>query len=129
MSDGTKFYAEQTSHHPPITNFMLEGPNNLYRFSGFFEYKAWLSGISSINGSRVGKQIISFKDGGLISIKDPIMEISGLTLGDRVHNLIGQMVITDHINKLEAVITYNPKPENSSGMLKGLKNKFFKSKN
>jgi hypothetical protein len=55
LPDGTKFYGEQTSHHPPITNFLLEGPNNLYRFSGFFEYKAWLSGVSSIGGSRVGK--------------------------------------------------------------------------
>jgi hypothetical protein len=55
LPDGTKFYGEQTSHHPPITNFLLEAPDNLYRFSGFFEYKAWLSGISSIGGSRVGK--------------------------------------------------------------------------
>jgi hypothetical protein len=38
------------------------------------------------------------------------------------------MVITDHINKLEAVVTYNPKPENSTGVFKGLKNKLFKSK-
>jgi len=73
LPDGMKFYAEQTSHHPPITNFLLEGPNNLYRFSGFFEYKAWLSGVNTIGGSRVGKQIISFNDGGLLSIKDPIM--------------------------------------------------------
>ena len=39
------------------------------------------------------------------------------------------MIITDHINKLEAVVTYNPKPEGGSGgMFKGLKNKLFKSK-
>jgi Oxysterol-binding protein len=55
LPDGSKFFGEQTSHHPPITNFLLEGPDNLYRFSGFFEYKAWLSGINSLGGSRVGK--------------------------------------------------------------------------
>lgn len=39
------------------------------------------------------------------------------------------MVITDHINKLEATVTYNPpKPEGSGGMMKSLKNKLFKSK-
>lgn len=81
----------------------------MYRFSGYFEYKAWLSGMNSIGGSRIGKQIISFKDGGLISIKDPSIEISGLAIGDRVHNIYGEMVITDHINKFELVITYNPK--------------------
>lgn len=55
LPDGTKFYGEQTSHHPPITNFMLEAPDSLYRFSGFFEYKAWLSGMNSLGGSRIGK--------------------------------------------------------------------------
>ena len=55
LPDGTHFFAEQTSHHPPITNFYLEGPNQCYRFSGFFEYKAWLAGFNAIGGSRVGK--------------------------------------------------------------------------
>lgn len=114
LEDGTKFYAEQTSHHPPITNFLLEGPNNLYRFSGFFEYKAWLSGLNSLGGSRVGKQIINFNDGGLISIKDPNIEVSGLTYGERIHNMVGQMIVIDHINKLEAVVTYNPQQQNGA---------------
>lgn len=69
---------------------------------------------------------MSFKDGGLYSVKDPNIEISNLTGNERVHNLIGQMIITDHINKLEAVVTYNPKPEGSSGMFQSLKNKFKK---
>ncbi len=70
---------------------------------------------------------MSFKDGGLISIKDPTIEISNLTGSERIHNMMGQMVITDHINKLEAVITYNPKPEGGSSVFKSLKNKFMKS--
>lgn len=89
LPDGTKFYAEQTSHHPPITNFYLEGPQAQYRFSGHFEYKAWLSGMNSLGGSRVGRQVMSFKDGGLVTIKDPSIEISGLTFGERTHSIIG----------------------------------------
>jgi len=38
------------------------------------------------------------------------------------------MIITDHINKLEAVVTYNPPKEGGGGMFKGLKSKLFKSK-
>lgn len=38
------------------------------------------------------------------------------------------MVITDHINKLEAIVTYNPPKAEGGGMLRGLKNKLFKSK-
>jgi hypothetical protein len=83
MADGTRFFAEQTSHHPPITNFYLDGPG--YRFSGYFEYKAWLAGFNAIGGARVGKQIMNFDDGGLISIIDPTAEIQGLTIGDKVH--------------------------------------------
>ena len=74
---------------------------------------------------------MSFKDGGLLTIKDPGAEISGITFGDRVHNLTGQLIIIDHINKLEAVVTYNPhKPDRSksSGMLRSFKNKLFNKK-
>ena len=91
-----------------------------------------MAGVTTIGGSRVGKQIISFKDGGLISIKDPAIEIQGL-LSDRTHVLVGKLEITDHINKLVATVTYNPSQDNSTnsngsgiGILKSFKIKFFK---
>jgi hypothetical protein len=37
------------------------------------------------------------------------MEVTGLALGERIHNIQGDLIITDHINKFEAVVTYNPK--------------------
>ena len=52
---------------------------------------------------------MSFKDGGLLTIKDPGAEISGIFHGDRIHNYVGEMIVIDHINKLEAVVTHNPK--------------------
>lgn len=30
------------------------------------------------------------------------------------------MIVTDHINKLEAVVTYNPQKKEKKGMLKNL---------
>ena len=51
---------------------------------------------------------MSFQDGGLISIKDPNLEINGLAFGERTHSLSGNLIVTDHINKLEAEVTYNP---------------------
>lgn len=113
LSSGERFYAEQVSHHPPITNFQLVGPDNLYEYSGFFEYKVWLSGLSSIGGSRTGKEILTFKDGGLLSIKDPMMEVTGMAYGERVHSYIGQAIIRDHINMIEAEIIYNPEKPKS----------------
>jgi hypothetical protein len=64
--------------------------------------------MNSISGTRLGKQVIAFQDGGLISIRDPNLEIGGLAVGDRVQSLSGNLLITDHINKLEADVTYNP---------------------
>ena len=110
--DGARIYLEQTSHHPPITHFSLESAD--YRFSGYFEYKAWLAGLNTIGGTRVGKLVLSFNDGGVFSFKDPHVEIAGLTYGDRTHQIMNQIVITDHINKLESVVTFNVKPTPTS---------------
>lgn len=53
------------------------------------------------------------------------MEVSGLAVGDRVHNMQGELKITDHINKFEAIITYNP--QTHSSYLKRFKNKLWRS--
>jgi hypothetical protein len=35
--DGSKIYVEQTSHHPPVSHYYVEGPNSRYIFSGWSE--------------------------------------------------------------------------------------------
>lgn len=104
LPTGEVFYAEQVSHHPPVTNFQLIGANKEYEYSGYFEYKAWPTGLSSLAGTRAGKMILTFADGGLLSVKDPLMELTGLTYGDRVHNYAGSAIFRDHINMIEAEI-------------------------
>jgi hypothetical protein len=42
--DGTKIYCEHTSHHPPITNFLLEAPNDSVRIFGHSEFRAKMKG-------------------------------------------------------------------------------------
>jgi len=54
------------------------------------------------------------------------MQITGLISGERSLNFTGQMFITDHINKLEVIVSYNPpKQEGNSGMFKSFKNKLW----
>jgi hypothetical protein len=55
------------------------------------------------------------------------MLISNLIAGDRALNFCGQAFITDHINKLEVIITYDP-PKQSGGMLSSLKGKLWGGK-
>ncbi len=34
--DGTKLYSEQISHHPPISYFLVQGPNRNYKYYGYY---------------------------------------------------------------------------------------------
>ena len=42
FADGCRIYAEHTSHHPPITQYLLEDPGDTYRFYGSAEMTAKL---------------------------------------------------------------------------------------
>ena len=106
--NGEKFYGEQISHHPPITAFLLEGPNKCYTFQGSYESKMSLSGIDSVKGTRIGNIVFSFPDGGRISVKDPSMQMVHLLSSNKVLKVSGQMVITDHVNHLVAEFDYTP---------------------
>jgi hypothetical protein len=96
-------------------------------YSGFFEYSVWPTGLTSVGGSRCGKQVFNFKDGGLLSVKDVNIGISGLAQGPRLHNFVGTAIIKDHINMLEAEIIYNPKAS-KNGMLSSIKGKLWGGK-
>ena len=37
LADGGVVYVEQVSHHPPISYLIHEGPDGLYRYSGYAE--------------------------------------------------------------------------------------------
>lgn len=57
--DGSKVFMEQTSHHPPITNLLFEGPYGLYKMYGWsnFKAKAWLNSAALESD---GHKIIEF---------------------------------------------------------------------
>ncbi len=38
--DGTQICCEHTSHHPPVTNFLLTNQQHDFRFFGSYEYQA-----------------------------------------------------------------------------------------
>jgi hypothetical protein len=85
MATGEKFYAEQISHHPSITAFLLEDPDDDYKFYGHHEFKAWLSGPASLGGSREGLWTLKFKDGVVYQFKkNPHMIITGLLKAPQV---------------------------------------------
>jgi hypothetical protein len=104
--DGTHIYLEQTSHHPPTSNFYMNGPNKSYDMFGFAVFNAQMTGMNSIRGYREGKNLIKFKDGTIMTYTTPDMRISGLLMGDRIVNFSGTFVIKDYQNKIECVTSF-----------------------
>lgn len=104
--NGEMFYGEQSSHHPPVSKFLLEGPDKCYRFEGSYESRIKLSGLDSISGTRVGVIKFSFPDGTFITVKDPTMHMTNLLSANKVLKVSGTMTITDEVNGLEAEFTY-----------------------
>ncbi len=108
LPDGTRYYAEQTSHHPPVSSFQFDGPNNSFSAFGHLEYVAFLSGVNTFGGCRRGKYVFQFEDGGLLSYKDPNVELSGFVQGEKVNNWVDSLIIKDHINRMTSEVVYNP---------------------
>jgi len=62
FKDGTKYYCEHTSHHPPITNFLLEDPNGKFKMYGYYEIVGKMGNNCLFSGLR-GPNTIEFSDG------------------------------------------------------------------
>lgn len=62
FSDGTQILCEHTSHHPPISNFTLEPPDNSYQFHGYYEFTAKM-GANNMRAGQRGPNVVRFNDG------------------------------------------------------------------
>jgi hypothetical protein len=48
--DGSHVYLEQTSHHPPVSHFLIYGPNNNYKIYGYSNFTSG-AGLNSLKVS------------------------------------------------------------------------------
>jgi len=99
--DGSHEYFEQTSHHPPCSNFLLIGPNNNYRFSGYMNFKsnAWFNSMKLTNS---GKRCVDFKDGTHIDFNYCNDQYSNTFYGNFRHEYIGDLYWRDTTHGLNA---------------------------
>ena len=123
MTDGSRIWLEQTSHHPPITHWFMLGPNDCFKFTGYGLIRAGLSGPNTIKASKIGKHVIEFKNGDIVEYTAPNMKISGVVIGQRNVNFEGRFEVVDKRNKIRAVFDFEP--ENGiigsiKGKIKGL---------
>ena len=99
--DGSHEYIEQTSHHPPCSNFIIYGPNNNYRCSGYFNFtsNAW---INSMKLTNTGKRCVDFKDGTHIDFNYCQDLYSNTFYGNFRHENIGDLFWNDVTHGLKA---------------------------
>ena len=86
MPDGSVVYCEQVCHHPPISYILMEGPDGLFRYSGYADIaiKAY---INSINLEVKGNKVVQFKDGGKIVFGNQ-QDTFGNTLFGKCHHFL-----------------------------------------
>ena len=93
LEDGTKLFAEQTSHHPPVSHYYVEG--NGFRVSGYFNYTA-KAGLNSVTVINIGKKTFEFFDGYVVSLSCPEELFSGTFFGTMKHESLGSIKANDN---------------------------------
>ena len=96
MVDGTLFYGEQVSHHPPVSAIFVKGRG--YTMYGSFEAEVKF-GVNSASGNNKGWMKISFDEGDIsrkvVRFNNAPGEMGGLVLGERTLCLKENMTFID----------------------------------
>jgi len=123
--DGSKFYCEHTSHHPPITNFLLEDKDDLYQLNGYYEITGKM-GVNNFTSGMRGPNNLIFKDGQHIRFGFPSYKLGGTITGDRSIETIGSCTFEDLTNNRKAVLLMSTfkKAGYFSGSQSGSKDQF-----
>ncbi|KRX07738.1 hypothetical protein PPERSA_05801 [Pseudocohnilembus persalinus] len=106
FEDGTQAYAEQISHHPPVSYFMIKPKDNSYTYYGNYNYssKAYMNSLELLNsGSR---NVYFKKDGQKITYNFAKETYSGIFWGALKIETKGQLIFEDKQNKLKAIINF-----------------------
>lgn len=111
FKDGTRIYMEHTSHHPPISSYLIEGPKEYaFKMYGAVEFKANIKNAGNILDIFFeGATHVEFPDGHVIEFHYPTTKVSGLMWGDRTVNIEGTGILIDHKYDQRGIIVFNPK--------------------
>eukprot|EP00184_Porphyridium_aerugineum_P000188 CAMPEP_0184693448 /NCGR_PEP_ID=MMETSP0313-20130426/1669_1 /TAXON_ID=2792 /ORGANISM="Porphyridium aerugineum, Strain SAG 1380-2" /LENGTH=440 /DNA_ID=CAMNT_0027151531 /DNA_START=135 /DNA_END=1457 /DNA_ORIENTATION=- len=90
-------YMEQTSHHPPVSNWILRGPG--YEYHGHMTYSARF-GLNEVKLIHSGDRSVDFDDGTSIRFGNPYDTFSGVLWGKYTHNTYGNVEFSDAKNGL-----------------------------
>ena len=116
FTDGSMLYLEQICHHPPISQWQMDGPKDAYKYYGQCLFHASFRG-NVIKGQQKGPNVVEFPDGTKITWQLPAIKISGVMWGARVVNFEGSIMFKDEKNNLACELQFNP---DAQGFLKSM---------
>jgi Oxysterol-binding protein len=99
-------YAEHTSHHPPITNFHLQAPDDSFNYYGFYEFTGSM-GANSLKSGLRGPNNVVFADGQHIRFRIIDWKLGGTVMGERTVEADGSCFFEDLTNHRKAVIIFS----------------------
>jgi len=105
FEDGTLFYAEQTSHRPPISHYMVYGPNKLYTMNGHALFSSGLH-LNKLEVKCAGNKHIHFQDGSHITYTLPEEWFYSTLIGTLRHLTLGTVKFFDKKNEIEVQLTF-----------------------
>ena len=110
FEDGTKIFMEHTSHHPPISNYLLEGPpGSPYKFYGNNEFVGNIKNRGNVLTILFrGPNTIEFPDGEKITFHNHVNKVRGLMWGDKLLSMDGLLTVTNENNDLKATVLMRP---------------------
>jgi len=106
LPDGTEIFCEHTSHHPPISNFLMHPKDKSYEFWGYYEFTGSMA-ANSLRACQKGPNNIRFADGHHIRFSLPDYKLGGTIKGDRTIEPVGSMVFEDLTYNNKAVIIFS----------------------
>ena len=114
-SNGTRIYAEQTSHHPPISDIQIFGPDGKWQCYAHADFEVD-SGMNQVEVKQNGKFRLELKDGPIYEWCFPSVFLTGFIKGDKTIKIKSDLEVVDLTNNLICVVEMNPKKNSKYGI-------------
>jgi hypothetical protein len=114
--NGSTMYAEQISHHPPVTSIQIYSQTNHWTIDATLNFEIDL-GVSKTIIRQKGLTKLRFADGCIYEWEFPSITVLGIIKGDRIVRVRGPFDMKDVTNNLEVHVEIAPKPSKQRGII------------
>ena len=114
-ANGAQFWGEQTSHHPPISDVIVIGPDQQWKITAHTCAKVE-NGMKAVNVLQEGVFKLQLESGEVYEWEFPPIHITGNVSGDRLVKVKGSLTVTDKKNGLECCVEVGPKRDKKKGL-------------